>query len=167
MIEREGVVISSFLRISNSLTTLQKNLERAKSLRARPLNLKNGEVLVMYLFYDNPDGLSAEQLSRVCMLDRSLISRSLRSLSAKRLITCPRVAEGKRRYGSKLILTEEGRRVGGIVKQHVREAQAFLREGITDEELEIMYSTLEKLCARFEEYNRLTRAELKSKKESI
>ena len=113
MIEREGVVISSFLRISNALTTLQKNLERAKSLRARPLNLKNGEVLVMYLFYDNPDGLSAEQLSRVCMLDRSLISRSLRSLSLKRLITCPRVAEGKRRYGSKLIRTEEGRRVGG------------------------------------------------------
>lgn len=165
MVQKEGVFISGFVRLSNALTILQKNLERAKSDRARPLNLKNGEVLVMYLFYDNPEGLSAEQLSRVCMLDRSLISRSLRSLSLKKLITCPRLAEGKRRYGSKLVLTEEGKRIGSIVKQHVREVQNYLNVGITSEELENMYTTLEKLCERFEELNRQTRALKKAKKE--
>ena len=166
MVQKEGVFISGFVRLSNALTILQKNLERAKSDRARPLNLKNGEVLVMYLFYDNPEGLSAEQLSRVCMLDRSLISRSLRSLSLKKLITCPRLAEGKRRYGSKLVLTEEGKRIGSIVKQHVREVQNYLNVGITSEELENMYTTLEKLCERFEELNRQTRALKKAKKEA-
>lgn len=162
---RESIIISGFVRLSSALTILQKNLERAKSDRARPLNLKNGEVLVMYLFYDNPEGLSAEQLSRECMLDRSLISRSLRSLSVKKLITCPRLTEGKRRYGSKLILTEEGRRIGGIVKQHVKDVQEYLNVGITREELHNMYATLEKLCTRFEEFNKQSRALKKAKKE--
>lgn len=165
MKETEGIVISRFVRLSNTLTSLQKNLERTKSDRARPLNLKNGEVLVMYLFYDNPEGLSAEQLSRVCMLDRSLISRSLRSLSFKKLITYPHNVEGKRRYGNKLTLTEEGRRIGRIVKQHVHEVQAFLNIGIPNEDLEHMYTTLDKLCARFEELNHLTRTQEKAKKE--
>lgn len=165
MFKSDGIVISRFVRFSNALTSLQKNLERAKSDRARPLNLKNGEVLVMYLCYDNPEGLSAEQLSRVCMLDRSLISRSLRSLLAKKLITCPRIVEGKRRYGSKLVLTEEGRRIGQLVKQHVHEVTAFLTAEIPNEDMERIYTTLDKLCERFEELNRITRAQKKEKKE--
>ena len=164
--EKDGVIIGGFVHLSTALTILQKNLERAKYDRVHQLNLKNSEVLLMYLFYDNPDGLSAEQLSRECQLDRSLISRSLRSLSLKKLITCPRLSESKRRYGSKLVLTEEGRRLGGIVKQYAREVQEFLDEGISREELHSMYRTLDKLCARFEELNEQTRAEKKAKAEA-
>lgn len=164
--EKDGVIIGGFVHLSTALTILQKNLERAKHDRAHQLNLKNSEVLVMYLFYDNPEGLSAEQLSRECQLDRSLISRSLRSLSFKKLITCPRRSESKRRYGSKLILTEEGRRIGGLIKQYVREAQEFLNVGIAREELHNMYATLDKLCERFEAFNEQTRARKKAKTEA-
>lgn len=164
--EKDGVIIGGFVHFSTALTILQKNLERAKYDRVHQLNLKNSEVLVMYLFYDNPEGLSAEQLSRECQLDRSLISRSLRSLSLKKLIFCPCLSESKRRYGSKLVLTEEGKRLGGLIKQHVREVQEFLNVGISREELYSMYNTLDKLCERFEELNKLTRTQKKAKTEA-
>ena len=164
--EKGGIIIGGFVHLSTALTILQKNLERVKSDRVRPLNLKNSEVLVMYLFYDNPEGLSAEQLSRECQLDRSLISRSLRSLSSKKLITCPRPSESKRRYGSKLVLTEEGRRIGALLKQYAKEVEAFLNIGIPREELLIMYKTLDTLCERFELLNRQARALKKTKIEA-
>lgn len=164
--EKDGIIIGGFVHLSTALTILQKNLERAKYDRVHQLNLKNSEVLVMYLFYDNPEGLSAEQLSHECQLDRSLISRSLQSLSLKKLITCPRPSESKRRYGSKLVLTEEGKRLGGIIKQYAQEVQDFLNVGITREEMYSMYSTLDKLCERFELLNKQTRANKKAKIET-
>lgn len=164
--ERDGVIIGGFVHLSTALTILQKNLERVKYDRVHHLNLKNSEVLVMYLFYDNPEGLSAEQLSRECQLDRSLISRSLRSLSLKKLITCPRPSESKRRYGSKLTLTEEGRRIGALLKQYAKEVEAFLNVGIPREELLIMYKTLDTLCERFELLNAQARALKKTKTEA-
>ncbi|MCH5183937.1 MAG: MarR family transcriptional regulator [Oscillospiraceae bacterium] len=163
--ERDGIIIGGFVHLSTALTILQKNLERVKYDRVHHLNLKNSEVLVMYLFYDNPEGLSAEQLSRECQLDRSLISRSLRSLSSKKLITCPRPSESKRRYGSKLVLTEEGKRLGALLKQYAKEVEAFLNVGIPREELLIMYKTLDTLCERFELLNRESRALKTAKKE--
>ena len=164
--EKDGVIIGGFVHLSTALTILQKNLERAKYDRVHQLNLKNSEVLVMYLFYDNPEGLSAEQLSRECQLDRSLISRSLRSLSLKKLITCPRISESKRRYGSKLVLTEEGKRLGSLLKQYAREVEDFLNVGIPRAELLTMYKTLDTLCERFELLNKQTRTSKKIKTET-
>ena len=157
---KENVHISGFVRLSTALNLLQKNLERVKSDRVQALNLKNGEVLMMYMLYDNCDGLSAEQLSRACHLDRSLISRSVQSLHEKQLIVYPSIPEGKRRYGTKLQLSEQGQKIGEIIDRYAHNVQAFLDEGVPPEHLQIMYATLNKLCARFEELNQMDRSRL-------
>ena len=153
--EKEKPAGSGFIRLSNVITAVQKNLERIKTDRARPLNLKNGEALMMFVLYENPEGMSAEELSRICNLDRSLISRSVQSLSEKGLIVWQEKPDGKRRYGTKLTLSEQGMKAGAMVHHHANEVQAFLDEGIPKKDLEIMYNTLNKLCSRFEELNRM------------
>ena len=158
--EKEKAAVSGFVRLSNVITAMQKNLERVKSDRAQPLNLKNGEVFMMFVLYENPEGLSAEALSRTCNLDRSLISRGVQALSEKGLVVWKEKPDGKRRYGTKLTLSEQGMKVGAMVHRHAAEVQAFLDEGIPREDLEIMYATLYKLCSRFEELNRRTRERL-------
>lgn len=155
--EKAKIIMGGFVRLSTAITVLHKNLERVKTARVQSLNLKNGEVLMMYMLYDNPAGLSAEQLSRACHLDRSFISRSVQSLHAKHLILCQSIPEGKRRYGAKLYLSEKGEQVGYTLHKYVHEVQAFLNEGISRSDLEIMYTTLKKLTDRFEELNRITR----------
>ncbi len=155
--EKEEAAVSGFVRLSNVITAVQKNLERVKSDRAQPLNLKNGEVFMMFVLYENPEGLSAEALSRACNLDRSLISRGVQSLSEKGLVVWDKKTDGKRRYGAKLTLSGQGQKIGEIVHRNAREIQDFLDEGIPKEHLEIMYATLQKLCSRFEELNRRTR----------
>ena len=152
---KESVHISGFVRLSTAINLLQKNLERVKTGRAQEYNLKNGEVLMMYMLYTNQDGLSAEQLSHACYLDRSFISRSVQSLHEKQLIVCPSIPEAKRRYGTKLQLSEQGKKVGEIIDRYARNIQTFLDEGIPPEHLQVMYATLNQLCARFDELNQM------------
>ena len=155
--ENEQIIIKGYMRLSVILSALQKNLERVKTDRVQSLNLKNSEVFLVYMLHDNSDGLTAEQLSHACNLDRSLISRNLQSLKEKGMIVCPSAIEGKRSYASKLYLTEKGKQVGDAICDYEKVIQAYLNEGISRADLEIMYATLEKLRVRFEEVNRLTR----------
>lgn len=146
-----------YIRLSWILSALQKDLERVKADRVRSLGLRNREVFLVYMLYAAADGMSAEELSRVCHVDRSLVSRSMQVLAEKGLIACPGAAEGKRRYGLKLRLTEKGRKTGEMVHALAGEAQAFLDRGIPREDIERMYTTLARLHANFEELNRMTR----------
>lgn len=152
--EEQPIVFNGYVRLSVVISSLQKNLERVKSDRVGPLNLKNSEVFIMYMLHDNPDGLSAEQLSQACRLDRSLISRSLPDLKEKGYIEFRDLPANKRRYGSKITLTESGREVGDKLIWWATKIQSYLDSGIPREHLEIMYQTLDKLREGFERLNR-------------
>ncbi|MCH5279734.1 MAG: winged helix-turn-helix transcriptional regulator [Christensenellaceae bacterium] len=158
--ENELIAMSGFIRLSTVLTVLEKNLERAKTYRVPSMNLKNSEVFMVHVLNGVPEGLSAEEVSHICKLDRSLISRNARSLIEKGLIVRPGRMHGKRSYGAKLILTEKGRQVGDIIQKYVHNVQTFLDEGIPEEDLEVMYRTLNRLCDRFEEMNNMTHDKL-------
>lgn len=156
MEENEHVIMRGYARLTAAMLSLQRNLERIKTEHARPLNLKNGEVFIMYMLYDNINGVSAEQLSKECGMDRAMISRSIQSLLDKGYLKFKDLPQGKRRYGTKICLSEQGMQIGKTVTRWATDIQDYLDEGIPREHIEIMYATLSKLCERLNLFNRRT-----------
>ena len=152
--EKDNIGLQGYIRLSVVLSTLHRNLERIKTSRVRPLGLKYGEVLMVYMLNRARDGLTAEQLSRACDLDRSLISRGVKSLKQKGLLDYPEPEKGKRPYGVRLKLTAKGREAGQTLTRFAREIGDTLDESISRFELQSMYTTLLKLIRVFERLNR-------------
>lgn len=61
----------------------------------------------LYLLREYPEGLAASRLAELSNIDRSLVSRQLKPLLARGLVQTGEQT-GKRRYGWKIRLTQEG-----------------------------------------------------------
>lgn len=151
---KEKIVVGGYVRFSSLLASLQKSIEMAKTENVGKLNLKNGEVFLMYVLYDNANGLSAEQLSKMCKVDRSFVSRAIKSLSKKNFIYVDEIPEGKRRYNSKLYMTELGKMVGEVLHGLACDIQRYVDTDIPQEDINIMYRTLDKIQQNFDKLNK-------------
>ena len=103
----------------------------------------------LYKLLKHNNGLTASELAAESMIDRSLISRELASLAEDGYITID--SQGKKRgYNSRIKLTEKGKEAANSIATTAYNTQEAIREGVTDQDLVIFYTTLEKLCANFE-----------------
>jgi len=78
------------------------------------------------------------------MIDRSLISRELEPLKELGYIETDG-DPSKRNYNAKIKLTEKGKEVADNIGKVALEVQTLADKGISEEELDSFYKTLEKL----------------------
>jgi DNA-binding MarR family transcriptional regulator len=123
---------------------IHKSIQKIKLNNSHSLGLKGVHTLWMYELLRHPDGMTASELAATSMIDRSLVSRELSELSAQNYIKVEKDLD-KRSYNTKISLTESGRRVALEVESIALEVQKEASYGISREELESFYTTLEKL----------------------
>jgi DNA-binding MarR family transcriptional regulator len=119
---------------------IHKSIGKLKIDRVRRLGIKSVHVPWLYHLSLHLDGMTATEIASVSMVDRSLVSREIAELKSKGYI-----ASKQRRY----TLTEEGARVTDELVRLMCEVQAEVDDGISEEELESFYTTLEKLYSNF------------------
>ena len=123
---------------------IHKSVQKIKYNNAPDFGVKGVHTLWVYELLCHPEGITASELASESMIDRSLISRELERLKDLGYIETEE-APGKRSYNSKIRLTEGGREVAERIGGIALEIQARASRGISEDELESFYRTLEKL----------------------
>ena len=127
---------------------IHKSVNKIKFDIAPDLGVKSVHVFWIYELSLHPEGLTAAEIAAVSMVDRSLVSREIAALMKGGYVSCEDTG-GKRNYNARLTLTESGRELAKKITREALGVQLKVDEGITEDELENFYATLEKLYANF------------------
>lgn len=144
---------------------IYKNIHKIKLDTAPDLGIKSVHVFWIYLLHKHPEGLTATELAAHSEIDRSLVSRELQKLCADGYIMSMGGTGKRRNYNSRLVLTEKGIELAGHIRRKAMEVQASADEGISEEELEIFYTILEKLYENFVKITKEKESPISDKKE--
>jgi DNA-binding MarR family transcriptional regulator len=127
---------------------IHKSINKIKFDTAPFLGVKSVHVFWLYELAKHPEGLTAAEIAAVSMIDRSLVSREIAALKRGGYVECEETGS-KRNYNARITLTEDGKQLAEKITREAIEVQSKVDAGITDEELESFYLTLEKLYKNF------------------
>ena len=127
---------------------IHKSINRIKFDTAPYLGVKSVHVFWIYQLSLHPEGLTAAEIAAVSMVDRSLVSREIAALEKDGYVAREDTGN-KRSYNARISLTDKGLGLAAKITQEVIKVQSMVDVGITEDELESFYGTLEKLYANF------------------
>ena len=142
-----------FEDFSALISCIHGNIQKLKARYTTQLDIKAVHVFWLYLLRTHPEGLSASELAAAGQSNRSLVSREINDLFDKELIFT-RDSGDKRRYGGKLMLTSEGKRLADAIAAVVTDIQETLSRDIPEEDLITFYRTLRILADGFGELSK-------------
>lgn len=128
---------------------IYKNIHKIKLNTAPYLGIKSVHVFWIYLLRKHPDGLTATELAALSEIDRSLVSREVAKLCADGYIMNVGGTGKRKNYNSRLVLTEKGHELAEYIRREAMEVQKRADDGISEEELLLFYTVLEKLHNNF------------------
>ena len=137
-----------FTRFILLMDGIQKCIQKLRLDRAADLGVKSVHVFWILHLWDHPEGLTATELATKSMVDRSLVSREIADLVKRGYVSLSE-CEGKRKYNSRITLTEQGVTLARHINTLAEEVRADVNAGITEEEMSLFYATLEKMHRNF------------------
>ncbi len=128
------------------IESVHKSVNKIKLSIAPTLGVKSVHVFWLYELLSHPDGLTAATLASKSKIDRSLVSREVEELRAHGYIEVA-IGGGEKRknYNSRIRLTEKGEELARTITEYAMAAQLAANSGVSEEELHIFYTTLQKL----------------------
>ena len=142
--------LERFSKFTLLIDGIYKSIHKIKLDTAPYLGIKSVHVFWVYSLLDHPDGLTSTELAALSELDRSLVSREVAKLCADGYITYIGGSGKRRNYNSRIVLTEKGVELAEYIRREALDVQEKADADITEEELEIFYSVLEKLYGNFQ-----------------
>ena len=132
------------MHFTHLIDGVHKRIQKIRTDYAATFGVKGVHVFWVYELLLHPEGLSAAELAASSRIDRSLISREISALEAIGYISAEKQS-GKRNYNSKIMLTESGIEAARKMRNIALDFQVLADSGISDSDLEIFYSVLEKI----------------------
>ena len=152
--KEEITVQDRFETFTVLINRISRNIRRIKNQEMADYNLRSVHISCLYYLYSG-ENLTATDLCQRCEEDKATISRALDHLETNGYLTCQ--ARSAKRYKSPIVLTEEGRGVGGKIAQKIDRVLDEISTGLTEEErvafyrsLTIISQSLEAVCANSE-----------------
>ena len=142
--------LERFSKFTLLIDGIYKSIHKIKLDTAPYLGIKSVHVFWVYSLLDHPDGLTSTELAALSEIDRSLVSREVAKLCADGYITYIGGSGKRRNYNSRIVLTEKGVELAEYIRREALDVQEKADADITEEELEIFYSVLEKLYGNFQ-----------------
>ena len=127
-----------------SVTRAYKYITQIKKMDSSTFGIKGIHVMCMVFLGMHPEGLTVSELTALCCEDKAAISRVVDSLVRLGYICDDRV-DGKRRWRSKLLLTEEGSKKAGQMFEHINKMVDFISDSFTAEDELHFYKTFSKV----------------------
>ena len=133
-----------------NISGLYRAVQRLRSQFAQTSGVGSVHLFWLYLLREYPEGLAASRLAELSNIDRSLVSRQLKPLLARGLVQTGEQT-GKRRYGWKIRLTQEGIALAEKIAAQALAIQNCAGRGVSAEELAVFYRVLGALNRNFSE----------------
>ncbi|MBQ9729075.1 MAG: MarR family transcriptional regulator [Clostridia bacterium] len=137
------------------IARISRCIRKIKTEEMEEFDLKSPHVSCLYYLYKS-DGLTAKELCDVCEEDKGAVSRSVEYLEKNGYLHCDCMM--KKRYKSRLYLTEKGWRVGAKITEKIDRILSEASEGLTEENRLVFYRSLsliaenlKKICNQYGE----------------
>ncbi|MBR7117168.1 MAG: winged helix-turn-helix transcriptional regulator [Clostridia bacterium] len=133
-----------YIRFTGVIAGITRDIRRITAEAISRFGIKRSFVPCIY-FLQKHGPLSATKLCKLCDEDKANISRTLKALEdegyvVKEVRTSPRARV-------KMRLSESGAEIGSYISKCVSDMVTLATEGISDGEIETMYSVLERIGA--------------------
>lgn len=132
-----------FETFTTLISKITRSIKRLKTVKSSKFNLTGPCVYCIYYLHKHPEGLTAQELCKICDEDKGAISRTLDYLEENDFITCNETA--KKRYNATLFLTPKGENVGKEFSKTIDNILEMASDGLTKEERKIIYTALAKV----------------------
>lgn len=140
-----------FEKFALTIAQINRYVQKIKSSEMVELGLKGNHTMCLYYLGKNTDGLTSSELCTLCKEDKAAISRTISELESKGFVKADDT-EGKREYRTKLRLTKQGEGAACILDTKIRNAVDIGGAGLTDEQREAFYTTLDVITENLENY---------------
>ena len=134
---------------STSIAQLIKAVQYLKNRKMAQYGLKGSNALCLCQILESEDGLTAGELATAAEIDKAQVSRCMAELIEKSFVY--REESEGRRYKQKYRLTPEGECAAKDVQATARRIQEAVGKDVSDDDLDVFYGTLYKLCENFAE----------------
>ncbi len=124
-----------------SISQIYQCIQKIKSHEMTELGLKGPHVMCLFQLRQAREGLTVTELSGVCLEDKAAVSRAVSKLEELGLVRFQENG-GKRRYRSKIRLTQAGGQVAEKMMSIIERAVQKGGRGLTDPQREALYSAL-------------------------
>lgn len=130
-----------YATFSTLLINITRCVQKIKNVEMSALGFKGKQVQCLFWLYNCDEGLSLTKLGEICGEDKGMTSRTVKELIAEGLIFVD--AKSEHKYKNPIRLTAEGRRVAGIVAEKISANLEKGSRGISAEDREKLYNSLE------------------------
>lgn len=137
-------------RVSYKFDRLNKDLTKYFNKKLKTHNVTRSEVSILFIL-NKEDYISQSQLSKLLEVNEATVTRALTRLENKRFVR--KVLSEKDKRKKLVALTEKGKNVCKEIMKHQEEFKKELFEDFTDEELENLKNSIEKISNKLHKYN--------------
>lgn len=114
-------------------------------------DIKSQHVMVLHFLGHHSDGLTVTELANLCCEDKSATSRAVEYL-VERSYVVHEEDMARRRWRSKVRITPAGMRLCRIIDHISIEASNVVKEGISDEDLEVFYRVFHQMVKNMDKF---------------
>ncbi|MDE6585391.1 MAG: MarR family winged helix-turn-helix transcriptional regulator [Clostridia bacterium] len=136
-----------FENFTINILKLNKLVQKIKNYEMREYGLKTIHVMCGYFLKTRAEGLTASELSKLTLEDKAAISRALKTMQEKGL-----VSYDPNTYNSVIRLTDEGKKFADAVCEKATRAVEAGSYDFTEEERLSFYGALGTIAHNLEEY---------------
>ena len=131
-------MVDRFERFSYAISEISRHWHKIASVVMEEHDLKGPYAVYFTTMYRNSDGITSARLSELCSRDKADVSRAISIFEKRGLV----IKEGVN-YRALLKLTDEGKKIAEQVNEKARLAVEFGGRGLSDEDRDIFYKSLE------------------------
>lgn len=134
-------LIERFESFTTSVTKAYKCIQKIKLAETERMGLKANHVMYMHYLGKNPEGLTAKQLCELCIEDKAAVSRTIVDLTKNGFVK-PVETDSRRKYRTKIMLTQEGIEINNKFKEAIAIAVSKASSNLNDSDRENFYRVL-------------------------
>lgn len=134
-------MLERYEQFSVMIARMYRYIARIEDAEMKKLGLKGQFAFIICALNKYPDGITAAKLSLICEVDKAAVSRMVKELEDKGLVTKTTV-DGKN-YRSLIRMTEKGSEVAEQVNERVHEVVSRAAAGLGEEQRTALYNALD------------------------
>ncbi len=136
-------MIGRFETFTLALSRLSTYWNKIATEELAAYGLKGSYIVYLIALYKTDEGLTSAKLCEMCVRDKAEVSRAIRALEEKGLVTREPSATG---YRARISLSEAGRTMTYALRERIKLAVEKGGAGLTEEERENFYTALETIA---------------------
>lgn len=136
-----------FENFTITILKLNKLVQKIKNFEMQEYDLKTIHVMCVYYLNNNPEGLTASELTKLTLEDKGAISRALKVLQEKGY-----ASYDPNKYNADIHLTNEGRQLAATICKKADLAVSAGSYDFTDAQRNSFYIELKTIADNLEKY---------------